>query len=156
MPDLDASSAIGQDSTRLLDKVRQNKDLCNNFISILWCLANTATARGARMDRMRIGEITMTENRIRFKVEFRPLILGTSRYISVQASGIAQHIGAENIELSIMIRSNPDIPIMLEGIVEKMDAYGRDKGKRFEEIQFIKGYFVETEDCFILEIDKSC
>ena len=154
MPDLDVASALGQESTRLFDQVRKNRDLCNNFMSVLWCLANTAAERGARMDGIEIGEVTITENRIRFMVNFHPLALGSTRYISVQAKSIADHIGLENRELAVFIRNNPSIPVMLEGIVQKMDAYARDKGKKFSEVEFVKGYFVQTEDCFILEIMK--
>jgi len=152
MPDNDAASALGTSSTRLLDKVIENRDLTNAFIAMLWQIANTASARGARMDGISIDPVTMTENRIRAHVSFSSLSL-PSRFISVSARNLADYVGKENVELSIFIRANPDIPAMLQGVVEKMDAYARDKGREFSSLQFSSG-FMDQDDNFVLEIMK--
>jgi len=154
MPESDVLSALGGSSTTLLAKVASNRDLANAFIAMLWVIANTASARGARMDGIRIAAVTMTENRIRAHVGFHSIALAPARYITAQAQNLADHIGQENHDLHVFIRANPDIPAMLEGIVEKMDAYARDKGRRFEELAFSNG-FMDDEDNFVLEIQKA-
>ena len=153
MPNLDASTALGAKSTRLLDRVTQNKDLTNTFVGMLWIIANTATERGAKMDGIEIGPVTMTENRIRAHVTFHTVSLASQRYISPDGADLASHIGRENQDLFVFIRANPDIPAMLEGIVQKMDAYARDHGRDFAGLQFANG-FMDNEDNFMLEIQK--
>lgn len=152
MPDQDTVSALGQESTRLLDKVRTNRDLANAFKAMLWIIANTATERGARMDGIKIDPVNMTENRIRAHVNFYSVSL-PQRHITVAAQSLADHIAREEYELSVFIAANPDIPEMLAGIVEKMDAYARDKGREFSGLQFHNG-FMDKEDNFVLEILK--
>ena len=153
MPNLDASAALGQKSTRLLDCVVQNKDLVNAFLGVLWIIANTATARRAKMDGIQVGEVTMTENRIRFHVSFSSLSLATRRYISPDGADLVSYIGKENQDVFVFIKANPDIPTMLEGIVQKMEAYARDHGRDFAGLQFANG-FMDNEDNFVLEILK--
>ena len=93
MPLNDASTALGQKSTRLLDRVAQNKDLTCAFQAMLWILANTAAERGAKMDGIQIGEVTMTENRIRAHVTFHSVSIASQRYISPDGADLASHIG---------------------------------------------------------------
>ena len=153
MPLNDASTALGQKSTRLLDRVAQNKDLTCAFQAMLWILANTAAERGAKMDGIQIGEVTMTENRIRAHVTFHSVSIASQRYIRPDGADLASHIGQENQDLFVFIKANPDIPAMLLGIVERMDAYARDKGRDFSGLQFSAG-FMDRDDNFILEILK--
>ena len=151
MPDRDASTALGAESTRMLDRVVQNKDLANTFMAMLASIANTAAERGARMDGIEIGEVTMTENRIRAHVGFHSVSLATRKYISPAGADLASYIGKENADLWTFIRANPDIPAMLVGIVEKMDAYCRDKGRDFHDLQF-GPCILDNEDNFMLPI----
>ena len=153
MPELDAGTALGQKSTRLLDRVVQNKDLVNYFLGTLWIIANTACERGAKMDGIQIGEVTMTENRIRFHVSFSSISLITKRYISPDGADFAEYLGKENQDLFIFIKSNPDIPAMLCGVIEKMDAYCRDHGRDFSSLEFGSA-FMDHEDNFVIPIVK--
>lgn len=98
MPLNDASTALGQKSTRLLDQVVLNRDLTNAFMAMLWIIANTATERGAKMDGIKVGPVTMTENRMRAHVSFHNLSIASNRYISPDGADLAEHIGKENQE----------------------------------------------------------
>ena len=120
---------------------------------MLWIIAGTAAERGAKMDGIEIGEVTMTENRIRAHVGFHSLSLALRRYPSAQAKTLADHIGQENHDLYILLRANPSIVEMLGGIVEKMEAWARDKGQDFAALQIAKG-FMDHEDNFVLEIQR--
>ena len=151
MPDLDAESALGAQSTRLLDRVVQNKDLANTWMAMLAAIANTAAERGAKMDGIEIGEVTMTENRIRAHVSFSSISLISRRYISPAGADLAEYIGKENADLWTFIRANPSIPEMLVGIVNKMDAYCRDKGRDFHDLQF-GPCIMDNDDNFMLPI----
>ena len=153
MAEQDVLSAVGADSETLLYRMAQNKDLANVFMGVLWVIANTATERGAKMDGIQIEPVTMTENRIRFLVKFYGVSLASRRNISVQAQTLADHIGRENAELWVFIRANPDIPEMLRGLVEKLDAYSRDKGVPFADIKFANG-IMDDQDHFVLTILK--
>ena len=151
MPDRTVAAALGDSSGRLLEAAKGNRDLCNAFVAMLWIVANRAAELGARMDGVRCGEVTMTDNRIKFHVSFHGLALPGNRHIDVQARDMAEHIGKEQAELDIFIRANDTIPSVLMGVVEKIDAYARDKGKRFGEIVFASGFMSEDDD-LVLEL----
>ena len=154
MPLNDAASALGQQSARLLDRVVQNKDLTNAFMGMLWIIANTATVRGAKMDGIEIGPVTITENRIRAHVTFHTVSLAGNRYISPDGADLAEHIGKENQDLFVFIKANPDLPAMLTGIIEKMDAYARDHGRQFADLEFQNG-IMDDSDNFVLTLMKA-
>lgn len=153
MPDLNASTALGAKSNRLLARVEQNRDLCNNFMATLWIIANTAAERGAQMDGIEIGEVTMTEGRIRAKVGFHSVSLASRRYISPDGDDLASWVGSENQDLWTFIRANPDIPAWLAAVVEKMDAYCRDKGRAFSGLQFGPS-IMDKDDFLVMPIIK--
>ena len=151
MADQDALAALGSRSENLLAMLARNKDLANVFMGVLWVIANTAAERGAKMDGIQIEPVTMTENRIRFQVKFYAISLASRRNISVQATSLADHIGRENAELWVFIRANPDIAVMLQQVLEKLDAYARDKGVPFADIKFSNG-IMDDQDHFVLTI----
>jgi len=146
-------SAVGEKSGRLLEQATQNYGVCSAFIAMLWIIANTASQRGSRLDGIEAGAVTMTENRIRCHISFHSLALCSARHISVEAKNLAEHISKENYELAVLLRANPDLVGMLNGIVEKMDAYARFNGKQFSELAFENG-FMDHEDNFVLEIQN--
>ena len=151
MPANDAASALGQASTRLLDRVVRNKDLTNFFKGFLGRVADRASELRAGMEGIRAGTVTMTENRIKCPVSFIGLILPASGTMSISAQCLTDHIGKENELFYALIRANPSIAEMLVQVIEKMDAYARDKGRDFAGLEFLP-IIMDEQNNFILPI----
>ena len=153
MPDQDTSTALGALAPQVLHKVILSKDLVNNFKAALRIICDTASERGKRLDGIEAGSVTMTENRIRVKIIFPSAIIKTTtRSMNPAADSLAEKIAKDEYLLWVFLRANPALPEMLKGIIQKMDAYARDKGAQFHEINIING-IMDHEDYLVLFLE---
>jgi hypothetical protein len=95
----------------------------------------------------------MSGNRMIAKVAFSKLIVSRSQEMAPGASSLVQFLRREAEGLWLFIRKNPCLVKYLQQIIERMDAYSRDKGKPFHEISFSNG-FMDKTDNIVLEIEQ--
>lgn len=161
MPDLDVNAAIGQGSERLLHKVTENVQLCSNIMGIVSLIALTAQERGKNLAGIQIGPVTMTERRMSAKVTYSDFVLKKSIPSIPSVNSFMHFLKAEAEGLYLMIARNPDILIWIRDIVERMDAYAKHKGKKFEDLTFgdkrepgdAAAVFMDREDVIVMELD---
>ena len=149
----DTESALGALAPQALRKVVINKDLANNFKAALWIIADTARARGKRLEGIEAGPVTMTENRIRVKMIWPGVLFTTARTMSADAGGLAEKISKDEYLLWVFLRANPGLVEMLKGIIQKMDAYASDKSTEFHRLNIAKG-IMDHEDHIVLFMEN--
>ena len=149
MPEQDTASALGGMAEQVKRQVVLNKDLTNNFKAALRIILDTASERGKRLEGIETGPVTMTANRIRVKIIFPGALVTSARTMSLDASTLLEKIAKDEYLLWVFLRANPALPEMLKGIIMKMDAYARDKGAKFHELNIING-IMDHQDHLVL------
>lgn len=153
MAEQNVLSAVGEQSERILHKATENIELCQRFMALVSLLALECNQRGANMNGgLQMGAVLMTGNRMVSKVSFSKLSLSlTTTVVPQNVSSLLDLMMQEARGLWLFVCKNPCLVEYLKQIVEKMDAYSRDKGKAFNEIDF-ENAFMDREDNVVLEI----
>jgi hypothetical protein len=150
----DVLSAIGSKSDELLDQAMQNIELCQRFMAFVSLCALEAHRRGTGFDGIRVGNVEMTENRMRAHVSFTRLIVPRPMPSVPEASTFKEFLAKEAYGLWLMILKNPDFMTYLGQVCSKMRAYCSHKGLKFSELKFSDG-FMDREDNIVLAIEEA-
>jgi hypothetical protein len=151
MAELDIHSAIGASSERLLRKAEENIQLCQNFRSLCGLLADEGVTRGSPY--IQIGRVSMTGTRMRAFVMFSKLKIPETYVTYPETNNLMATIYRENQAFYRFIQENRSLIRYLKDVVEHLDTYCRDKGKKFEEIEFSEAFMERDEDFVVLQID---
>ena len=151
MADLDILSAVGFGSERLLLKLLENHELCNNVMALTALCA--IEMGGNRASQVRVSDVQMVERKMIAHVSFefgpRPKVAADL----ADAHKLSAHIGKENMLFYAFIRGNPDFIKWLKQIIEKMDTYALQNGIKYSEIGFGDyGAFMDKGNYIVLEI----
>jgi len=154
MAEKDVLAAVGEQSENVLNKATMNVELCQTYMALVSLCALECNRRGCNMGGLQMGNVLMTGNRMVAKVTFSKLIIPGSRIpeASPNSSRLVDFLHREAHGLWMFLQKNPCLIKFLEQVVERMDTYCRDKGKKFEEINFSKA-FMSKEDDIVLEIN---
>lgn len=154
-------AAVGEKSERLLHAATDNADLCRFFMALASKVALTAAERGLSLDGIRIGAVSMTGTRIIARVTFSNLAIARTTPDVPEADSLLEFIGKEARGLYLLIKKNPDFLVWLQGVIEKMEAHARHKGRKFSEVTFgetkkagdCAPAFMDADDNVVLDMD---
>lgn len=149
----DVLNAVGSQSERVLHKATESEELCKKFMALVSLLALECHQRGKNMSGLRMGAVVMSGNRLIAKVLFSDLIVPQSPESCLSASGLLDFMRKEAHGLWLFVQQNPCLITWLQHMIEKLDAYCRDKGKQFHEVEFSQA-FMDREDNVVLEIEQ--
>lgn len=153
MPDKDILSAVGEQSERVLHKATESIEICQRFMALVSLCALESNRRGNSVGGVRIGNVSMSGDRMIAKVTFSKIIIPRVPEAAPNSSTLVEFLHREARGLWLFIQKNPDLVRFLEQVIEKVDSYCRYKGKKFEEVTFSNA-FMDSEDNIVLEIEK--
>ena len=149
----DVFNAVGSQSERVLHKATESEELCKKFMALVSLLALECQGRGKNLSGLRMGAVVMSGKLIIAKVTFSDLIIPQSPEPALSATGLLDFMQKEAHGLWLFVHQNPCLVTWLQQVVEKLDAYCRDKGKQFHEVEFAQA-FMDREDNVVLEIEE--
>lgn len=150
MPEQDVETAIGLVSDSLLGKLVANHELCQNVMALtgMICLEMD----GIRASKVNIGPVEMSGQRLIAKVDI--ILRGKPAVQLPDVPGkdtLLTHIGAENKLFYEFLRVHPALVTWIRQVIEKMETYALQHGKRYADLGFTKA-IVDHESNIVLDL----